>query len=92
MTFDYDPQKSRSNKSKHGIDFVQAQVLWNQRVLEVQAKPGNGEIRYANVGKIGEDYWPAIITYRGATRRIISVYRSNDRQIAYYERSRKPEG
>jgi uncharacterized DUF497 family protein len=28
MKFEFDPAKSASNKDKHGIDFVEAQVLW----------------------------------------------------------------
>jgi uncharacterized DUF497 family protein len=27
--FEFDPVKSLSNKDKHGIDFVEAQELWN---------------------------------------------------------------
>ena len=29
MEFEFDNQKSRSNKEKHGIDFVEAQALWH---------------------------------------------------------------
>jgi uncharacterized DUF497 family protein len=29
MRFEFDPVKSTANKDKHGIDFVEAQVLWN---------------------------------------------------------------
>ena len=29
MEFEFDVRKSRSNKKKHGIDFVEAQRLWN---------------------------------------------------------------
>eukprot|EP01036_Dinobryon_divergens_P001263 gene1263-1646_t len=28
MRFEFDPLKSASNKAKHGIDFVEAQALW----------------------------------------------------------------
>ncbi len=28
MKFEFDPEKSETNKGKHGIDFVEAQVLW----------------------------------------------------------------
>jgi uncharacterized DUF497 family protein len=26
--FEFDEQKSRANKAKHGVDFVEAQALW----------------------------------------------------------------
>ena len=29
MEFDFDPKKSESNRQKHGIDFYEAQGLWN---------------------------------------------------------------
>ena len=28
MVFEFDPQKSRINKQKHGIDFNEDQLLW----------------------------------------------------------------
>ena len=28
MGFEFDENKSQSNRMKHGIDFVEAQVLW----------------------------------------------------------------
>ncbi len=29
MPFEYDPHKSESNHAKHGIDFDEAQALWD---------------------------------------------------------------
>ena len=29
MRFEFDPAKSDANKVKHGIDFVEAQGIWN---------------------------------------------------------------
>ena len=28
MNFEFDTDKSKANKKKHGIDFVEAQALW----------------------------------------------------------------
>ncbi len=33
MKFEFDINKSESNKNKHGIDFVEAQALWNDSDL-----------------------------------------------------------
>ena len=33
MEFEYDPAKSRANMGKHGIDFNEAQRLWNSRAM-----------------------------------------------------------
>ena len=38
-SFEYDEIKSKSNKLKHGIDFLKAQALWNDTErIEIIAK------------------------------------------------------
>jgi uncharacterized protein len=51
MNFEFDPEKSDTNKNKHGIDFVEAQKLWNDiGLLEIQAKTTD-EPRFLVIGK-----------------------------------------
>jgi len=39
MKFEFDPQKSESNKKKHGIDFNEAQALWDDpEVIEIPVR------------------------------------------------------
>ena len=39
MEFEFDPQKSESNKKKHGIDFNEAQALWDDpEVIEIPVR------------------------------------------------------
>lgn len=39
MEFEFDENKSMSNKVKHGIDFIEAQRLWQDELrLEVPAR------------------------------------------------------
>ena len=85
MEFEYDPQKSRSNKKKHGIDFVEAQALWNDLDLVVVPARTSDELRLLVVGMIGENHWSGVITYRENRVRIISVRRSRDEEIELYE-------
>ena len=33
MDFEYDPEKNAANKQKHGVDFEEAQALWNDPSL-----------------------------------------------------------
>lgn len=85
MPFEYDPNKSASNHTKHGIDFEQAQQLWDdESYLEIPAK-NLDEPRFLVIGKIADKYWSAVITYRGENIRIISVRRSRDEEIELYE-------
>lgn len=86
MNFEFDTNKSKSNKQKHGIDFIEAQALWDDPdLLEIPAKNVEDESRYLLIGKIDEKHWSAVITYRDNCIRIISVRRSRDREVHYYE-------
>ena len=85
MDFEFDPLKSEANKKKHGIDFVEAQVLWDDPDrLEIPAKTQD-EARSVVIGQIQEKHWSAFITYRGERVRIISVRRSRREEIVWYE-------
>ena len=86
MNFEFDPLKSQANQTKHGIDFNEAQQLWNDPdLLEIPAKTVD-EARYLVVGKIGSKHWSGIITYREhGTIRLISVRRSRQEEIDLYE-------
>ena len=85
MEFEFDPRKSESNKRKHGIDFVEAQALWRSKHVLLSARDPL-ERRYIVIGIIGREYWSAIITYRGARIRIISVRRSTAAEMEVYEK------
>ena len=83
--FEFDPEKSDSNRAKHGIDFVEAQALWNDpNLLEIPARTVN-ESRFLLIGLVEDKHWSAVVTYRGDNIRIISVRRSRDEEVAFYE-------
>jgi uncharacterized DUF497 family protein len=85
ITFEFDETKSQANLLKHGINFVNAQALWNDpRLLEIPAKTED-EPRHLMIGLIDEKHWSAVITYRGANIRLISVRRSRIEEVALYE-------
>lgn len=86
MKCEIDQNKSTSNKEKHGLDFEEAMLLWEDPdLLEIPAKTVQDESRYLVIGKIGKKHWSAVITYRGDSIRIISVRRSREEEIQYYE-------
>ena len=85
MEFEFDEWKSKTNKAKHGIDFHEAQALWEDMdVLEIPARTED-ETRTIVIGRIGEKHWSAIITHRGERIRIISVRRSRTEERDLYE-------
>ena len=84
-TFEFDEVKSRANKTKHGIDFAEAQTLWLDDDLLKAPSRSDIEPRFLFVGMIGGVHWSAIATYRGEAIRIISVRRSRTREVEAYE-------
>jgi uncharacterized DUF497 family protein len=76
VEFEFDEAKSQKNREKHGIDFVEAQLLWlDSMLIEIPARTED-EPRCLVVGTIVGVHWSAIITYREDRIRIISVRRS----------------
>ncbi|AMO69299.1 BrnT family toxin [Zhongshania aliphaticivorans] len=84
-SFEFDPKKSKSNFEKHGIDFVDAQAIWQDTdFIEIMAK-SDDEPRALVVGMIDGKHLSAIITYRTDRIRIISVRRSRNSEVVLYE-------
>ncbi|MBU1571492.1 MAG: BrnT family toxin [Proteobacteria bacterium] len=85
MEFEFDPIKSNLNKEKHGIDFNEAQTLWNDPALiEIPVRTID-EPRFMVIGNIAGKYWSCVITYRSEKIRIISVRRSRKEETDIYE-------
>jgi uncharacterized DUF497 family protein len=85
MEFEFDSKKSDGNKQKHGIDYYEAQALWDDSdLIEIPVKTVD-EPRYLVIGKLAEKYWSGVITYRDEKIRIISVRRSRKEEVEIYE-------
>ena len=86
MKFGYDEKKSQINKEKHGIDFVEAQKLWqDEDALVIPANIVGNEIRYALISKKLTKCFIAIFTIRDDVYRIISVRRCRKNEEKNYE-------
>ena len=85
MKYEYDNNKSLSNKQKHGIDFEQAKLIYNDdRMIEITTSYENEE-RLINIGKINSKFYTVISTLRGDNIRIISARRARKKEIEIYE-------
>jgi len=85
MEFEFDKNKSESNKQKHGIDFNEAKELWEDYdYVEIPVKTSD-EPRFLVIGKIAGKHWTGVIAYRSDNIRIISVRRSRKEEIDIYE-------
>jgi len=86
MNFEWDEQKSKSNKLKHGIDFNKAKTLWNDPSrIEVKASFPDEE-RNILIGEIDGKTWTAIFTVRNQSIRIISARRAREKEALLYGR------
>ena len=86
VEFEYDKNKSDSNKVKHGIDFEEAKALWlDDNRIEAPARISGREQRYLVVGRIDGRMWTAVAARRGEATRIISVRRSRSDEEQRYE-------
>ena len=89
MEFEYDPWKSLVNADKHGIDFIQAQALWEDSKLWIVVAESQREPRLIARGKIKDRHWTAIYTLRGSVTRLISVRRARREEIERYEKKER---
>lgn len=87
MDFEFDPAKSKSNREKHGIDFIEAQQLWeDEDRLEIPARTED-EPRYVLIAALKQKLWSAFFTYRTERIRLISVRRARKEERDLYHES-----
>jgi len=84
--FAFDEAKSDANRQKHGIDFIEAQALWEDPdLVEICPREVDDEPRLLVIGTIEGRHWSAVITYRNGGVRLISVRRARAEEVALYE-------
>ncbi|MFC1886720.1 BrnT family toxin [Thermodesulfobacteriota bacterium] len=84
MKFQWDKNKSKSNKEKHGISFEDAQCLWNDPLrVEIQTSFPD-EDRWILIAKLDGKIWTAVFTIRNQSTRIISVRHSREKEVLLY--------
>ncbi|BFU90275.1 MAG: toxin [Nitrospira sp.] len=87
MDFEFDAAKSKANREKHGIDFVEAQQLWeDEDRLEIPARTED-EPRYVLIATLRQKLWSAFFTYRKGRIRLISVRRARKEERERYHES-----
>lgn len=86
MEFAFDPDKSASNLTKHGIDFHEAKQLWTDQFAAVVDARSDSEPRSALIAQLNGKVWIAFHTQREGQTRLISVRRARDNEERiYYE-------
>ena len=89
MEFEFDPAKSAANRAKLGIDFVEAQRLWDDPIgLEIGPFQ-HPEVRLGWVAHLDGRVWTAIFTRRGGRIRLISARRARKDEVTRYEQTNR---
>ena len=87
MVFEFDATKSQANQAKHGLDFSEAQKLWQDvDAVELSAR-SDVEIRLILVARLENRTWAAVYTERGDRIRIISVRPARTNEKAIYDQT-----
>lgn len=87
--FEFDPAKSAANKAKHGIDFEEAQALWDDGDMVMLPSRHPQEARFLAIGELGAKVWTAIVTLRGDSIRLISARRARQEETHVYEENKR---
>jgi len=86
MNFEYDPNKDRLNRERHGVDFAEAQELWRNPHVVLPARRVRGEERRMIVWTIEGKVFVAIFTVGSGWIRLISCHRADARWEKIYEK------
>lgn len=88
MLFDFDPLKDQANREKHGIALAYGSLVFEGTYIEAEdVRRPYGETRFTAVGPIppgGDKLYSVTYTWRGPTRRLISVRRASEKEARTY--------
>jgi uncharacterized protein len=86
MEFVWDEAKSRTNYAKHGLDFRDAEKVFQGMVLTAEDnRQDYGETRFISVGLLDDVPVVVVYTERGAKIRLISMRKANQKERRAYE-------
>ncbi len=84
--FEWDEQKRRQNIEKHGIDFIDAALIFENPVIEdADNRADYGETRYTALGHVDDEYYTVIYTWRGKARRLITAWKVGENGKRRYQ-------
>ena len=88
MRFEWDDAKAAAPLEKHGLSFVAAARVFNDRGRwrEESTRPEYGERRWKAVGVVDDTVIAVVFTIRDGTCRIISARRARANERAEYHR------
>lgn len=92
MDFEWDEDKRRTNLEKHGVDLLEAALIFDgDYTSRVDDRRDYGEQRLVSIGLANGKYFVVVHTLRGETIRLISAWRGGRDERKIHE-TRFPRG
>jgi uncharacterized DUF497 family protein len=87
VTYEWDDRKRTENLEKHGLDFADADLVYEAdfKVTLFSAPEGRRETRLVDLAKAGGVVVALIYTMRGGTVRCISMRRAKRKERRIYD-------
>jgi uncharacterized DUF497 family protein len=93
MRIIYDPAKRDAILQERGLDFAQAgQVFDGFHLTRSDDKHSESEDRFVSVGMLDEDVVIVVWTPREEGRRIVTMWKTNEKERSAYYRKREEHG
>jgi uncharacterized DUF497 family protein len=85
MAFEYDPEKDRINRERHGIGLSAFAGFDEDPIVKIDDRRDYGEARFRAFGLIDGEPYCLAFTYRRDDIRLISLRRAHRKELERYE-------
>ncbi len=84
-TFEFDPEKDTANHAKHGLSLARIRdAVWPPEFVAEDARRDYAENRWYAYVQLDKRIHVVIFTLRGASVRVISLRKANQREVRRY--------
>lgn len=80
IAFEWDEAKRHTNLAKHGLDFLDADLVLEGPYLLTEARTMEGETRHLAIGRLAGRHVAMIFTERDGAIRVISLRKARQRE------------
>ena len=88
MNIDFAPSKDAINQTAHGISLeVASQLEWETLQSKPDTRRDYGELRMIGYAVMDERLYCVVYVDRGDIRRVISLRKANEREVAKYAKN-----
>ena len=90
MKFEWDEKKRQANLEKHGIDFLEAEIIFSHpMIVKPDRRRDYQEDRWAALGKLNTNVVYVAYAKRGENIRLISLRQANRKERKLYDQTFK---